>query len=51
MKLVNLLVAVALIGGFIYAIWTGYSVTPTDMLTLAVLNVVIYGERSNKKIQ
>jgi hypothetical protein len=53
-KVINLLITICLTGGFLVSLWLGYSVTPTDMITLAVLstlNVVILGMKSNKNQQ
>ena len=53
-KVINLLITICLTGGFAVSVWWGYSVTPNDMITLAVistLNVVILGMNSNKNQQ
>ncbi len=49
MMFINGIVVVALVGGFLYSIYGGYSVTPTDMLTLAVLNaIIVYGNKRDE---
>jgi hypothetical protein len=49
MMFINGIVVVALVGGFLYSIYGGYSPTPTDMLTLAVLNaIIVYGNKKDE---
>ena len=49
MMFINGMMVVALVGGFLYSIYGGYSVTPTDMLTMAVLNtIIVYGNKKDE---
>jgi hypothetical protein len=48
MMFINGMMVVVLAGGFLYSIYGGYSVTPTDMLTMAVLNaIIVYGNKKD----
>jgi hypothetical protein len=49
MMFINGMMVVALVGGFLYSIYSGYSPTPTDMVSLAVLNAIIfYGNKKDE---
>jgi hypothetical protein len=43
LKLFTLLVAIFGVIGFGVEVFNGYSPTPTDMLIISALNVIIYG--------
>lgn len=49
MRFINSIVVVVLVGAFLYSIYGGYSPTPTDVLTLAVLNaIMVYGNKKDE---